>query len=59
MSIRASKEAVRLGQGAASLEQGYQAMGRNPATRALFRSPDVLEGPRAFAEKRAPRWTSN
>ncbi|MBK4998768.1 enoyl-CoA hydratase [Pseudomonas sp. S31] len=59
MSIRASKEAVRLGQGAASLEQAYQAMGRNPATRALFRSPDVLEGPRAFAEKRAPRWTSN
>lgn len=59
MSIRASKEAVRLGGEEASLEQAYQAQGSYLATRALFRSPDVLEGPRAFAEKRTPRWTSS
>ncbi|WP_251702019.1 enoyl-CoA hydratase-related protein [Metapseudomonas boanensis] len=59
MSIRASKEAVRCGLEEPSLEQAYQAQGGYPATRALFRSADVLEGPRAFAEKRKPRWTSN
>jgi enoyl-CoA hydratase/carnithine racemase len=59
MSIRASKEAVRRGLEEPSLEQAYQAQGGYPATRTLFRSADVLEGPRAFAEKRKPRWTSN
>jgi len=58
MSIRASKEIVRRGLEELSLEQAYQAQGGYPATRALFRSADVIEGPRAFAEKRAPRWGS-
>jgi enoyl-CoA hydratase/carnithine racemase len=30
---------------------------QNPAVRALFASEDLKEGPRAFAEKRAPVWT--
>jgi acetyl-CoA C-acetyltransferase len=59
MSIRASKETVRRGLQEASLEQAYQAQSGYPATRALFRSADVMEGPRAFAEKRKPRWTSS
>lgn len=56
MSIRASKEIVRRGLETPELREAYQAQTGYPATRALFRSPDVLEGPRAFAEKRAPRW---
>lgn len=56
MSIRASKEIVRRGLETPELRAAYQAQSGYPATRALFRSPDVLEGPRAFAEKRAPRW---
>ena len=58
MSIRASKEAVRRGREEPGLEQAYQAQGTYPATRALFRSSDVIEGPRAFVEKRKPRWNS-
>jgi enoyl-CoA hydratase/carnithine racemase len=27
-----------------------------PAVAALFRSDDFREGPKAFAEKRAPQW---
>jgi enoyl-CoA hydratase/carnithine racemase len=27
-----------------------------PGMKALFASEDFIEGPRAFAEKRAPRW---
>jgi len=58
MSIRASKEIVRRGLETPDLREAYQAQTGYPATRALFRSPDVREGPRAFAEKRAPRWNS-
>lgn len=56
MSIRASKEIVRRGLQTPALHEAYEAQTSYPATRALFRSGDVLEGPRAFAEKRAPRW---
>jgi crotonobetainyl-CoA hydratase len=56
MSVRASKQAVMQG-----LELPLQAAiaGQNqmPAVRALFRSEDFKEGPRAFAQKRAPNWT--
>ncbi|UZW57030.1 hypothetical protein NUH86_19955 [Sphingobium sp. JS3065] len=36
-----------------------EALGRQmefPAIKALFDSDDIIEGPRAFSEKRAPRW---
>ncbi|MEQ5837283.1 enoyl-CoA hydratase-related protein [Marinobacter sp. NFXS9] len=58
MSIRASKEIVARAMEEPILEQAYQAQSAYPAVRALFRSPDVIEGPRAFAEKRPPRWGS-
>src|SRR5271155_3204769 len=49
----------------ASKEQAYQALHlsieeatakKYPATNRLFRSKDMIEGPRAFAEKRKPNW---
>ncbi|WP_240612130.1 enoyl-CoA hydratase-related protein [Brevundimonas vesicularis] len=57
MSIRASKEIVRKGAAAASVQDAYAAQTDYPAVRALFRSADVREGPLAFAQKRPPRWS--
>lgn len=57
MSIRSSKQIIRMGQDETSLETAYRAQDRHPATRALFRSADAREGPLAFAQKRPPRWT--
>jgi crotonobetainyl-CoA hydratase len=57
MSIRASKEAVMRGLDEPSLEAAIRGQGGYSAVRALFRSEDFVEGPRAFAEKRAPQWT--
>jgi len=56
MSIRASKEIVRLGANEPTLADAYRNQMRYPAARALFRSSDFREGPLAFAQKRAPRW---
>ena len=57
MSIRASKEAVFKGLDEPSLAAAMGAQMRYPAISAMLRSEDFKEGPRAFAEKRAPRWT--
>lgn len=54
MSIRASKESVYQGLNEANLEKAVT--GKYPAVAALFRSEDLIEGPRAFAEKRKPVW---
>jgi crotonobetainyl-CoA hydratase len=54
MSIRASKEAVYQGLDEANLAKAVT--GKYPAVAALFRSEDLIEGPRAFAEKRKPVW---
>ncbi len=56
MSIRASKEAVMQGLYAPSLESAIRDQGKLPAVAALFRSEDFVEGPLAFAQKRAPQW---
>jgi enoyl-CoA hydratase/carnithine racemase len=53
LSIRASKEAAMNGLDM-PLEQALST--RFPASQALFASEDLLEGPRAFAEKREPQW---
>jgi enoyl-CoA hydratase/carnithine racemase len=54
LSVRASKQAALRGLDAPSLEQAvngrYEELGR------MLRSEDFVEGPRAFAEKRPPRW---
>lgn len=56
MSIRASKAIVNRGADEPSLEAAYKAQTSYPAARALFKSEDMREGPRAFAEKRPPNW---
>lgn len=56
MSIRASKQAVMKGLDEPTLEAAISGQGKFPAVAALFRSEDLIEGPRAFAEKRAPQW---
>jgi enoyl-CoA hydratase/carnithine racemase len=55
LAVRASKQAVRDGMGnplAGQLEKSRQL----DAVKAMLASDDALEGPRAFAEKRKPRW---
>jgi enoyl-CoA hydratase/carnithine racemase len=56
MSIQASKQTVQLGL-EMPLEQALTEQWKFPAMKALFKSNDSKEGPLAFAEKRAPRWT--
>jgi acetyl-CoA C-acetyltransferase len=56
MSIRASKSIVNRAADEPSLAAAYKAQMDYPATRALFGSDDLREGPRAFAEKRPPNW---
>ncbi len=54
LSIRASKEAAMQGMDAASLEEAIK--GRYEQIQAMYNSADFVEGPKAFAEKRAPEW---
>jgi enoyl-CoA hydratase/carnithine racemase len=53
LSIQASKEAAYQGLHM-SLEEANKTT--FPAMKKLFSSQDLIEGPRAFAEKRKPNW---
>ena len=53
LSVRASKEAAIVGAGM-PLERALDSV--FPAARRMYDSEDLVEGPRAFAEKRPPRW---
>jgi crotonobetainyl-CoA hydratase len=55
MSIKASKQIVMRSLGIAHLEESMK-NGQYPAFGDLFRSEDFIEGPLAFAQKRAPNW---
>jgi crotonobetainyl-CoA hydratase len=57
LAVAAVKEIVRATQGQ-DLKTGYQTLrqGDLPTYRAMLRSQDAAEGPRAFSEKRPPRW---
>ena len=59
MSLRASKQIVRLGLEQANIADAYRDQDRHPALKALFRSADSREGPLAFAQKRKPQWKGN
>ncbi len=54
MSVRGSKQAVMQGLEHAGYREAFEAM--YPAVRNMLKSEDLIEGPRAFAEKRAPVW---
>ena len=53
LSVRASKEAAITGLGM-PLERALDAV--FPTAQQMYDSEDLVEGPRAFAEKRPPRW---
>ena len=54
LSVRGSKQAAMQGMGEASLEAAIK--GRYEQIQAMYNSQDFVEGPKAFAEKRAPDW---
>ena len=55
MSIRASKQAIQKGL-EVSLEQAMAEQRDYPAVKAMAASQDYIEGPKAFSEKRPPKW---
>jgi crotonobetainyl-CoA hydratase len=57
LAIAAARDILRVTEGL-EVEQGYKLMrsGAIPSYRAMLDSEDSLEGPRAFAEGRAPEW---
>jgi enoyl-CoA hydratase/carnithine racemase len=57
VSIRASKELVAAGLAEADIAAAMRMQPGHPAFQAWAASGDAREGPLAFAEKRAPRWT--
>ena len=54
LSIRASKDVVYQSLSMGSLEESMTA--QYDSVRAMLKSEDFVEGPKAFAEKRAPDW---
>lgn len=56
LSVRATKEAILRGL-TVPAEQGMREEWDYPAMKAMLASADAIEGPAAFAAKRAPRWT--
>jgi enoyl-CoA hydratase len=55
LAVAATKESARRGMAAANLEDALRIEAR--LSRRVLDSNDAREGPRAFVEKRAPRWT--
>jgi len=56
LAVAASKEILRLAPGRSEAELFEL---QKPMFKRVFRSQDAKEGPRAFAEKRAPRWSAS
>lgn len=56
MSIRASKQAIYRGLEESGVSDAMAKQSHYPAFAAWKNSEDAHEGPRAFAEKRSPRW---
>jgi len=54
LSVRASKDVVYRSLDSASLQASMEAS--YDSVKAMVKSEDFVEGPRAFAEKRKPRW---
>ena len=56
MSVRASKESVYKGLDLSGVEEALKQQSKFPAVKAMAKSEDYVEGPKAFAEKRPPQW---
>ncbi len=56
LALRASKEVVYRSLEEPSLFAAFKAQRHYPAVKRMLDSEDFREGPRAFAEKRPPRW---
>ncbi len=56
LAVQATKESVMRGL-ALDLEEAYKVESR--LAQKVFKSDDAKEGPKAFAEKRAPRWSAS
>jgi enoyl-CoA hydratase/carnithine racemase len=56
VAVRASKDAVSRGLAAPNLETAIAEQHGYPGLNELWESEDFREGPRAFVEKRPPRW---
>ena len=56
LAVRASKEAVYKGL-TGTVEQGIAEQFSYPAIVAMMKSQDWIEGPKAFSEKRPPKWS--
>jgi enoyl-CoA hydratase/carnithine racemase len=54
LSVRASKEAAHAGLDKGGLEEAMNS--RYEGILAMIKSEDFKEGPKAFAEKRPPKW---
>lgn len=54
-SVRASKQTIQRSLGT-SLKQAMAEQRDYPAVKAMMESQDYIEGPKAFAEKRQPKW---
>lgn len=59
VAVRAAKHlAIRSALGE-SFSEEYATQKQHEALRALYQSPDYIEGPKAFSEKRPPVWTNS
>lgn len=56
IAVRAAKSLATRSVLGEDFPQSYATQKTQPALRALYQSQDFIEGPRAFAEKRAPVW---
>jgi enoyl-CoA hydratase len=54
LAIQATKESVMRGLAAGTLKEAYKI--ESEMSKKVFSTEDAKEGPRAFAEKRAPQW---
>jgi enoyl-CoA hydratase/carnithine racemase len=56
LAVRAAKQTILRGLDEPGLREALSLQGQYPAVLAMYASEDAIEGPRAFAEKRLPRW---